>query len=244
MDANYYIRPMMASDLPAVTTVCAEAYIGDEIFDAVWSHSQRDPCVYPAWREWMHIFLKATYDKKGGYSWVACRRNRGGGKRDEDEDEIVGASTWVRCGDSRTAQAWQQQHSSWGYALELKLLDWQHKVLEATGGYGRAYDKKLNERFEESLGVAFDKFRPLLGERWHVQQIAVDPAHQGHGLANQLILWGVENAKAEGVPATLFASFKGLKLYERHGFDVIEWPNQARVIHPNPEASPLMMRPA
>lgn len=48
--------------------------------------------------------------------------------------------------------------------------------------------------------------------------IATDPAFRGQGAASALIQWGLEQAKADGMPTLLGAVPAAEKLYAKHGF--------------------------
>ncbi|KAL9052208.1 MAG: hypothetical protein Q9162_005533 [Coniocarpon cinnabarinum] len=246
---EFYTRPMTASDLPDLATLFSDAFIDDTCITGAWSGSLANPEVYPRWRAWNLHLMKVLYHRRGAYGWaVYCRRRHLDRENtashphtSANNDKMVAATLWIRHGNSKTAQAWQQSHSDWFSALERQLLRVEGEVLPFLGEYGPTYDRAIDNKFEHIVVASIDKWQPLINERWQLSVIAVDQAYRGRGLAKDLLEWGLKHAKDEHVPVTLFATPLGRKLYERLGFEVAEWPNMARGFHEDPEALPFMM---
>jgi predicted N-acetyltransferase YhbS len=58
--------------------------------------------------------------------------------------------------------------------------------------------------------------------QWYLDVVAVAPERRGEGIGAALIRWGVERARADGVPAILETARPGnVALYEHFGFRVI-----------------------
>ena len=250
----YYMRPMLASDLPAVATLSAHAYLEEEVYGPIWSHRESEPAVFPAWREWHLRMAKNAFNIKGGQCWVMCCRDTAkqsgrqaaaaSGNRSPaqtNDEQVVALAVWERCGASQTARAWDQTNSSWYHAIERQLLSWEYTAAELLRIYGRAYNRRLCAAFDDLCGDAWDKWADAYPERWHLSNMAVDPTHAGRGIGKRLLQWGLDHARAEGVPVTLFASFAGRKLYDKQGFRAFDWPNRDRRIHGDQTVSPYMI---
>lgn len=76
-------------------------------------------------------------------------------------------------------------------------------------------------------GVRYDAFWAWIGatfpdeRHWLLDQLAVEPAAQGRGIASALIRYAIGRAEADGLPLVLETGVKrNLGLYERHGFRV------------------------
>ena len=54
----------------------------------------------------------------------------------------------------------------------------------------------------------------------YLELLAISPSHQGQGHAKQLIQWGLERAKEEGVGASVVSSMAGYEFYKKMGFVV------------------------
>jgi ribosomal protein S18 acetylase RimI-like enzyme len=58
--------------------------------------------------------------------------------------------------------------------------------------------------------------------QWYLDLIAVAPERRGEGIGSALIRWGLERARADGVPAVLeTAQPDNVPLYEHFGFRVV-----------------------
>ncbi|KAJ6149800.1 hypothetical protein N7471_000999 [Penicillium samsonianum] len=62
---------------------------------------------------------------------------------------------------------------------------------------------------------------PEFPELWYLGQLAVDPAHQRRGIGQQLVEWGLQQARRERVCVGLEAGVKGAGLYQKLGFEII-----------------------
>lgn len=73
------------------------------------------------------------------------------------------------------------------------------------------------------LEALFDARRGWTGRGalWFLTTLKTREAHRGRGAGSQLLEWGLERARTEGLPAYLEAAPTGVRLYERHGFRVI-----------------------
>jgi GNAT superfamily N-acetyltransferase len=89
-------------------------------------------------------------------------------------------------------------------------------------------DKSVDESRLAQFLVAFGASLPaeVFPEVWYLQTLAVDPTCQRRGVGSLLVNWGLEHARAEGIPAALESSSKGRLMYEKLGFrllEVLEW---------------------
>jgi ribosomal protein S18 acetylase RimI-like enzyme len=56
---------------------------------------------------------------------------------------------------------------------------------------------------------------------WFLSTVAVDPSCQRRGIGQQLVEWGLQQARQENLPVGLEASIKGFGLYEKLGFRTV-----------------------
>lgn len=55
---------------------------------------------------------------------------------------------------------------------------------------------------------------------WEVSLLAVDPDAQRQGVGAELIEWGVDQARAEGLPCVVISSTGSEKWYQKQGFEI------------------------
>ncbi len=61
-------------------------------------------------------------------------------------------------------------------------------------------------------------------DHWYLQNLAVDPAHQGKGFGSILMIKMLELIDEQGLPAYLETNEeKNLQFYQKHGFEVVEY---------------------
>jgi GNAT superfamily N-acetyltransferase len=68
------------------------------------------------------------------------------------------------------------------------------------------------------------------GEAWGINEIAVAPDFQRHGIGMRLLQWGIDCAIYDSVPVTLTSTPAGVRLYERAGFRIYgtwKWAKKA-----------------
>jgi len=58
-------------------------------------------------------------------------------------------------------------------------------------------------------------------ENWYLHLLGIDPAYGGQGHGRALVQWGLEQARKEGVHASVIASDQKDRFYLRSGFDEV-----------------------
>ncbi|KAL8628297.1 hypothetical protein Q9189_005988 [Teloschistes chrysophthalmus] len=96
-------------------------------------------------------------------------------------------------------------------------------LLQAEDGYVSLFrlDRSAspqNRRSLEATGFFGDDAFASLPERWHLQNLCVNPEFQRRGVGAQLVSWGQEQATKEQVPVTLSTSTVAESLYRKVGF--------------------------
>ena len=82
----------------------------------------------------------------------------------------------------------------------------------------RALDFKKWDEMSAMLGPLGE---PVVPEDWHALVLAVSPKYERRGVGRQLVDWGKERAREDGVPIMLEATPQGVPLYEKCGFQTI-----------------------
>lgn len=62
--------------------------------------------------------------------------------------------------------------------------------------------------------------------RWYLESLAVLPEYRGRSHGRDLVAWGMDRARQEGIPAGVMAAADRERFYERCGFtEVAGWAN-------------------
>jgi len=62
---------------------------------------------------------------------------------------------------------------------------------------------------------------PYRRNHWSLNTLAVHPAYQNRGAGRELVAWGMERARADGLPAGVIAAKGREMFYRRCGFDLL-----------------------
>ncbi|KAI9818586.1 MAG: hypothetical protein M1832_004359 [Thelocarpon impressellum] len=189
-----------------MATLDVAAFADDDLIKWLYPHRARYPDDFrlgflrqqakrlrtPGWR----LFVVETEPGDAGFSGAV---------------ELVGYAAWERHGSSAAARAWQ------GDTLFNRL---ERALLQAQDSHASLFG--LNPagsppRFQRFGVLMHENFTPV-PERWHLQHLAVAPAHQRRGVGGLLIEWGLGVAQDECVPVALEASPVGEGLYRKKGF--------------------------
>ena len=85
----------------------------------------------------------------------------------------------------------------------------------------RALDPTKATILEDSYPWCAHHWTGVRKENWYLCLLGVDPSHQGHGYGRELVAWGIQQADAENVHASVTSSEGNENFYLRCGFDEI-----------------------
>ncbi|KAL9579279.1 MAG: hypothetical protein Q9212_005202 [Teloschistes hypoglaucus] len=137
-----------------------------------------------------------------------------GGRSRGSCEEVAGYAVWYRHGTTEAARSWHTQ--SWGEWFESILLQAEDSYVSLFRLDRSASPQ--NRRSLEATGFFGDDTFASLPERWHLQNLCVNPEFQRRGVGAQLVSWGQEQATKEQVPVTLSTSTVAESLYRKVGF--------------------------
>lgn len=80
-------------------------------------------------------------------------------------------------------------------------------------------DVRLENAFVEAHPFFHHHWAGARADSWYLDLLAIDPAYQGRGLGKELVAYGMQRAKEDGVCCSVVASAIGEKFYYRCGFD-------------------------
>ncbi len=142
-------------------------------------------------------------------------------------DALLGSETVSFCHHSRFLVAevdGRQAAALSGYepAHHVEALDAASDEARARLGWGERFVRELASRMRPLLGA----FPTLPPERWVVEWVATLPEHRGRGLAPRLLdairERGRDCGYSQGQIALLIGNTPAQRLYERHGFKIVD----------------------
>ncbi|KAE9375094.1 putative GNAT family acetyltransferase [Stipitochalara longipes BDJ] len=188
------IRPANYGDLRPAAEVAAAAFIEDSLFGELM-HPHRHQYPEDFIRFWEQEFRVKWLQPK--YSFLVAISD--GGK-------VVGLAIWER---EKT------DHFVGNLAHRLASL------------YNK-YEKWMwpNHAADPSKANVLDESKPLIEhhwsgareQNWYLDLLAVHPEYQGKMYGRELVQWGIEEAKREGICASVIAAEGKDRFYGRFGF--------------------------
>jgi GNAT superfamily N-acetyltransferase len=83
----------------------------------------------------------------------------------------------------------------------------------------RASDPKEEDIIERAYPHFEDIWSGKRAESWYLEGLAVRPDFQRRNVGRKLVQWGLEQAKAEGICASVVSAFGTEEFYKKCGFD-------------------------
>ncbi|KAJ4248404.1 hypothetical protein NW762_012741 [Fusarium torreyae] len=201
------LRDAYYSELPEIAHVMAKAFWKDNLFgDLIHPHRNEYPDDVDLY--WLRRARVNFWDYR--WRWLVAV-----GKDESGQEVIAGIAQWARLGDG-------------GKKLELPYLDPRNllKPLSSAAMYihawvwpSRATDPKEEDIVERGYPYFEDIWSGERGESWYLEGLAVRPDFQGKGVGRQLVKWGLEQAQAEGVCASVVCALGTDEFYAKCGFD-------------------------
>ncbi|RGP62948.1 hypothetical protein FSPOR_8932 [Fusarium sporotrichioides] len=201
------LRNATYSELPDISHVMSKAFWNEKLFgDMIHPHREAypsDPDLY-----WLRRLRVDFWDYRSQYIVAIARNERG-------KEVIAGVAHWERLGDG-------------GKMLECSYLDPRNLLkplsslamnIHARIWPNRAADPKNEDIIERSYPYFQHIWSGKRAESWYLAVLAVHPDFQGKGVGRKLAKWGIEQAQAEGVCASLIAAEGTDEFYRKLDFE-------------------------
>ncbi|KAK4504752.1 hypothetical protein PRZ48_002714 [Zasmidium cellare] len=128
------------------------------------------------------------------------------------KEVITGLSQWRRLR--------AKPHQSLYTATMVKAMQ-RYNSLESLIYPNRALDPSKVSILGEMWPFMAHHWTGTRAEVWDLSTLGVDPAYSKQGIGRELVKWGFEQAKREGVGCSVISSEGNERFYERCGFDVV-----------------------
>jgi GNAT superfamily N-acetyltransferase len=128
------------------------------------------------------------------------------------EERLTGVASWSRRRATPTPQTWTT--TGWTTAMNYynKLHEWFYP--------DRAADPERAKILDRAAPYSKHLWTGSRAEVWYLNVLGVDPAFEGKGIGRELVAWGFEQAKKDGVGTSCIAAQGRDRFYQACGFDV------------------------
>ncbi|KPM46446.1 hypothetical protein AK830_g39 [Neonectria ditissima] len=201
------LRNARFSELPEIAHIMAKAFWEDNLFgQLIHPHRNEHPDDVDLY--WLRRARVSFWDYRCRWL-VAVAQDKNG------REVIVGAAQWARLGDG-------------GKKLECWYLDPRNllKPLSSVAMDVHAWvwpNRASNPDNEDVIERAYPFFEAIWSgkraESWYLEALAVHPDFQGRNIGRKLVQWGLEQAEAEGVCASVISAMGKDEFYTKCGFD-------------------------
>ncbi|EHY58390.1 hypothetical protein HRR83_007244 [Exophiala dermatitidis] len=234
----FTLRYARFADLSPAARTCSLAFWDDVLFGRL-IHPHRSQ--YPTdvdkywyrrfvvdWWDWSHVFLVTTetvpVKGDGDLQRVVDEPgpNRQATPKIQQKEIITGFAHW-----SRIAPSWRENYrAGWGLPwwdprriLKPLFSLIFHHILPFVSP-NRAASSQHESIIEQSVDYLDHIWTGERAESWYLECLAVHPAFQRRGQGRALVDWGLEQARKEGIAASVIAADGKERFYQKCGFDV------------------------
>ncbi|KAI9716395.1 MAG: hypothetical protein M1828_000337 [Chrysothrix sp. TS-e1954] len=196
------LRPARAGDLPYLAQIHIDAHVEDPLHVQLMPGQFKHP--YHAYVGKLLMFRKTYYSNPTARYIVA-------------ENEVgnpIGFAAWNVINSCPLAVRWKDEHKQvtrfpgvQGRLLKLEGDYWQYCV-------DRASDQAVYRDFIKAMEGNYKDLK----EHIYCMALGVDPKWQRKGVGKQLLRWGKDLARQEGLPIALTSSPVGYSMYIKEGF--------------------------
>ncbi|KAF2122187.1 acyl-CoA N-acyltransferase [Lophiotrema nucula] len=204
------IRPAKFTEIPNLASISSAAFFDEDLFGRVM-HPNRHQ--YPEdfklfwlawmrdhWYDWRHRFFVAyTEDEKS------------------KDGTITGFAVWERQGEgAKKMELWRLDPRT-----TLRPLAKFTNTLTTYISPNRALDPTKANILSRSMPFCAHHWAGERSDNWYLSLLAVHPDYQGQGFGRELVAWGIREADAEGVHASVLSSEGNDKFYLTCGFEEV-----------------------
>ncbi|KAF2849725.1 hypothetical protein T440DRAFT_355844, partial [Plenodomus tracheiphilus IPT5] len=195
------VRLATPADEPSLAALCTSAFFDEALFGNTihpYRHQYPDD-VQIFW----HESIRKYFATPGNVVLAATRTNGNG------EEVVTGVAVWERQGTDQGAKRVKEEWVDYGPFPPLSTTT------------NRALDPAKRNVLDASMPFSAHLWSGERANNWYLSLCGIHPDYQGKGVGRELVAWGLEKARQEGVHASVIASEGNDTFYLRCGFDEV-----------------------
>ncbi|KAJ9603548.1 hypothetical protein H2200_011734 [Cladophialophora chaetospira] len=214
------LRLATFSDLGRISEIAAASFYDEELNDHIFPFRKQYPGDYvsvwhqkvvKSWSSFHKVWVVSYEEASAGKSGAVITGVAEWGREGKGADRLWGIVRWW---DPRRLLA---PFVSFFYTVH-RFLFRNRSIAPSTPSNPNPLNKwNFGDRVEPYMNL-FLTHPPYRLNRWELLTLAVDPAYQRRGIGQKLVAWGLDKAKAEGVPAVVIGAKDTEPFYHRCGF--------------------------
>ncbi|KAL1632405.1 hypothetical protein SLS56_003647 [Neofusicoccum ribis] len=210
---TYTIHPVKPTDAEGLAETMMRAFYQDPHWASLWRNVSLNGIIQDCAKRLPWNLVKAT----------AAKRHR---KVTEDSTgHVVGYARWILP---------EENSEEWADALVIETDPERRRVYEqrfqsvTEEGKIRGLDAEMVEELSEAIEKTEAQVRSTGESFLTLDYLATHPEHQKRGIGSMLISNGLAYADNNGLKTIVVAKTPGVKLYQEHGFRIVEIIQQER----------------
>ncbi|RAR04200.1 hypothetical protein DDE82_004639 [Stemphylium lycopersici] len=193
MTSAVRLREAQPSDEPAIVEVCTRAFFDEDLFGRI---------IHPH---------RASYPDDVQIFWHNFIRHDWSSPHKQQQEQVIGAAIWLRQGTDTGAEQIQKQWSD----------PTPHWPSFDSTRVNCALDPSKANILKDSAPYTAHYWADSLASNWYLALCGVDPAFSRRGVGRLLVKWGLDQAREEGVAASVISSEGSNPFYLTCGFDAV-----------------------
>lgn len=261
---NNRTRLARHSDLPRIVRILADSFCEEELNQKIFPYRHQYYADFMrAWRfkcqerwwDYSRVFVVSTTtttDDDGSSDEDSESDNEKGRAiaRRKGREVVTGVAEWQRVG-----LGWERLWRCWGWWDPRRLV--QPIIKLFTGLHYQVFGNRSFVRPSPEDPKPLTKFNfeelmwpfmahhftsvPYRQNHWELATLGVDPKYQRRGVGRELVLWGLEKAREDDLPAVVVGAKGTEEFYERCGFEfLVGYATEG--INEKGEENPLRLR--
>ncbi|KAK5940892.1 hypothetical protein PMZ80_007309 [Knufia obscura] len=213
------LRVATYADLTRISEILAAAFYDEELNDYFFPYRRQYPADYLS--VWKQVVLEKWWDYNS--IWLVNCEHAGG-----DSGQVLGVAQWSRAG-SNSECLWgvRQWDPRRFIASILSTFHAFHRLIFGNRAIAKVSSSDPFPMRKWSFGPTVWPFisrhftEPAYRRNhWELCLLGVAPGQQGRGVGTELVAWGIQRAKNEGLPAVVVGAAGTEKFYQKQGFEI------------------------